>query len=74
MQLQINGTNKKTSREQQAALQALQRMKQGQSRHDVEQKWYQHLSPKLEKTMVYEEQKKETNDIMQIAYERKKHS
>lgn len=49
-------------------------MKQGQSRHDVEQKWYQHLSPKLEKTMVYEEQKKETNDIMQIAYERKKHS
>ena len=38
MQLQVNGTNKKTSREQQAALQALQRMKQGQSRHDVEQK------------------------------------
>ena len=28
----------------------------------------------LQKTMVYEEQKKETNDIMQIAYEWKKHS
>ena len=44
--------HQKSSSEQQAALQALQRMKQGQSRHAVEQKWYQHLSPKLEKTMA----------------------
>lgn len=32
------------------------------------------ISAPLEKTMVYEEQKKETNNIMQIAYKWKKHS
>ena len=43
MQLQVNGTNKKTSREEQAALQALQKMKQCKPIPDVEQIWYQHL-------------------------------
>ena len=56
MQLQVNGTNKETSREQQAVLQVMQRTKQDKARHDAEQKWYQRLLPKLEKTIVYEEQ------------------
>ena len=38
MQLQVNGTNKETSREQQAVLQVMQRTKQDKARHDAEQK------------------------------------